>query len=255
MPPHRHTRLRAARAVAATLWGAALASHALADPLWVGRFADTAEPWREVRLNPDLQPNAFESQAWDGVAALVVRSQQSMSLWARPVEVDLARTPVLCWQWRIDAPLLKADMNQRSGDDYAARLYVSLAVPAAEQGVLLRAQLGLARALWGPEVPDAAVNYVWDNRHPVGTERPNAYTARATMVVQRSGGADAGRWVQERRDVGADVARLHGPSARPVQVAVTADTDNTGETARAGFANLHFVARDAPCAFPDAPAS
>jgi ribonuclease R len=39
-----------------------------------------------------------------------------------------------------------------------------------------------------------------------------------------------------------------GPAAEPVQVAITADTDNTGESARAGFADLHFVARSAPCA-------
>jgi hypothetical protein len=67
------------------------------------------------------------------------------------------------------------------------------------------------------------------------------------MVVQRTGGADAGRWVWERRDVRADALRLFGPSATPVQIAVTADTDNTGESARAGFADLHFVAATAPC--------
>jgi hypothetical protein len=32
-------------------------------------------------------------------------------------------------------------------------------------------------------------------------------------------------------------------------LAVTADTDNTGEQAHAGFADVHFVARAAPCGF------
>jgi hypothetical protein len=31
--------------------------------------------------------------------------------------------------------------------------------------------------------------------------------------------------------------------------AQASDTDNTGEEARAGFTDLDFVARDAPCAF------
>jgi len=161
--------------------------------------------------------------------------------------VDLQRTPVLCWRWRVDAPLKSADMSQRSGDDYAARLYVSLALPEAEKSFGLRTQLSIARSIWGPSVPDAAVNYVWDNRQPVGTERPNAYTDRTTMVVLRSGAAHAGGWVQERRNVGRDVARLYGASARPVQAALTADTDNTGETARAGFADLHWVPEQAAC--------
>lgn len=229
--------------------GAAAATGADADGVvWLGRF-DTPEPapWREVRLNERLAPNTFAVRRWDGVDALEVRSQASMSLYARPLAVDLSRTPVLCWRWRVDAPLARADLTRRDGDDQAARLYVSLALPDADKSLALRTQLRLARAVWGPQVPDAAVNYVWDNRQPVGTERPNAYTDRATMVVLRSGAADAGRWVQERRHLAADIERLHGASARAVQLAVTADTDDTRDAARAGFADLHLVAADAPC--------
>ncbi len=214
---------------------------------WVGRFDAGLAPWREVAIRPELKPNLFRLRDWDGVRALEVVSSAGMSLLARPLEVDLARTPVLCWRWRVDAPLNAADMTRRAGDDYAARLYVTLALPDADKSLALRAQLRMARAIWGDQVPDAAINYVWDNRHPVGTERPNAYTDRATMVVLRTGAADAGRWVDERRDLAADVARLVGPRAVPVQLAVTADTDNTGESARAGFADIRFVGPEASC--------
>jgi hypothetical protein len=217
------------------------------DAVWVGRFERDLPPWQEVRLNDRLRPNTFAVREWDGAAALEVRSSGSMSLLGRPLQIDLTRTPVLCWRWRIDAPLESADMTQRRGDDYAARLYVSLALPDADKSLALRAQLRLARSIWGHSVPDAALNYVWDNRQPVGTERPNAYTDRTTMIVLRTGAAEAGGWVQERRDVGRDVVRLHGPAARVVQLALTADTDNTGETARAGFADLHWVPAQAPC--------
>jgi hypothetical protein len=237
--------------VALSLAGGACAQPGAPDAavLRVGRFDQGLGAWREVRLKPEIRPNQFRLRSWDGIAALEVVSEASMSLMARAVDVDLQRLPVLCWRWRIDAPLKTADMTRRSGDDYAARLYVSLRMPDADKGLALRAQLALARAIWGPEVPDAALNYVWDNRAPVGAERPNAYTDRTRMIVQRSGAADAGRWVVERRDVGRDAARLFGTSAVPVQIAVAADTDNTGESAVAGFADLHFVAREAPCRF------
>lgn len=217
-----------------------------AEP-WVGRFENGLQPWREVRLKGNVPPNTFRLRQWDGVAAVEVSSSRSMSLLARPLSVNLARTPVLCWRWRIDALLATADMTQKSGDDYAARLYVSLALPDETKSLATRMQLRLARSIWGPDVPDAALNYVWDNRQPLGTERPNAYTDRTTMIVQRSGAADAGRWVQERRHIARDVARLHGAQATAVQMALTADTDNTGESARSGFADIHFVAEDAPC--------
>ena len=47
-----------------------------------------------------------------------------MSLLTRPVSVNLAATPILCWRWYIDDTIAKADMTKKSGDDYAARVYL-----------------------------------------------------------------------------------------------------------------------------------
>ena len=235
---------------------AALTTQAAAESMpgqaavWVGRFGGAVEEWRDVEIKPELAKNRFGYRRWDGVDALEVHSSASMSLKARPLTVDLDATPVLCWRWRIAAPIAGANLQQRQGDDYAARVYVSFKLPDAALSWGLRTQLRLGRAIWGPDLPDAAVNYVWDNRHPVGTEQANAYTDRAMMVVLRSGDAEARQWVVERRDVKSDVARLFAPGARPVQLAVTADSDNTGQTAHAGFADFHFVPAAAACQFP-----
>jgi hypothetical protein len=227
---------------------AAAASQTDSAPVqWVGRFESELQPWQELRLTSGLRPNTFRLLQWEGVKAVEVTSQASMSLLARPISVDLNLTPVLCWRWRIDASLSQADIRLREGDDYAARVYVSFRLPSALLGLGLRAQLALARAVWGQDLPDAAINYVWDNRQPVGTVRPNAYTDRAQMVVLRSGDAQAKRWVWERVDVRRDVVRLFGPGAQAVQLAITADTDNTQSSARAGFADFHFVAANSPC--------
>lgn len=217
---------------------------------WVGRFEPSLAPWRELKLKSVERANTFRFMAWDGVPAVEVNSQASMSLLARPLTVDLNATPMLCWRWRVAASLSQADMRQRDGDDYAARVYISLRLPPSSLGLGLRAQLALARAVWGQDLPDAAINYVWDNRQPIGTTRPNAYTDRAQMVVLRSGDADAGRWVSERVDVRRDALRLFGQGAEPVQLAITADTDNTGGSARSGFADFHFAAAQQPCEAP-----
>lgn len=223
-----------------------------APATWVGQFGTASHNWQEVRLSKNLTPNQFSHRLWDGVHAMEVHSKASMSLMARPLSVDLETTPVLCWRWRVDATLGTADMTQRQGDDYAARVYVSFKLPEASMGLGLRTKLALARTIWGTDLPDAAINYVWDNRNPIGTERPNVYTDRAIMVVLRSGDKQAGRWIQERRDVRDDVSRFFSHEAQPVQLAVTADTDNTGLSAHAGFADFHFVGADAECQFPPA---
>lgn len=219
---------------------------------WVGRFAPSSAqipaPWTLVKLNATLSPTQYKLTQWDGVTAIEAIAKQSMALMARPLTIDLTATPVLCWRWRIDAPLKMADMRTKQGDDYAARLYVTFRAPSGALSFGTRTKLALARSLFGDQVPDAALNYVWDNRYPVGTKQANAYTDRAQMVVLRSGAAAAGQWVNERRDIAADVRAAFGAGAwQAAQLAVASDTDNTGESARAGFADLHFVAVDAPC--------
>lgn len=215
---------------------------------FVRASAQIPAPWQVVQLDKKIAPTRYQLKSWDGVLAIEANAERSMALLARPVEIDLNRTPVLCWRWRVDAPLVKADMASKAGDDYAARVYVSFALPPEEMGFILRSQLKLARAIWGDAVPDAAINYVWDNRYPIGTLKPNAYTERTRMIVAESGDDKAGRWVVARHDVRQDfIAEFGLPQAHLIQLAVASDTDNTGETAHAGFADFHFVEKNASC--------
>jgi hypothetical protein len=223
---------------------------------YVGQFSigpDTVvpAPWRVIQLSERVPPTRYRVINWDGVAAVEAVADASMALLARPLEIDIRRTPVLCWRWRVSAPLVNADMATKRGDDYAARVYVAFKLPSDTMSFVTRTQLKLARTLYGESVPDAAINYVWDNRYPVGTRRANAYTSRAQMIVLRSGAQQAGSWVTERRDVLADTTQAFGTDRiEPGLLAIAADTDNTGESTRSGFADLHFVARDVACDFP-----
>ena len=207
----------------------------------------TADQWQEVRLGQDIPPNTFSFDVTHDKLVLRIESNASMSMMARAIDVDLARTPWLCWQWRVNRVLDRADMTERFGDDYAARLYVSMSIPETDQSLGLRLQLGLARSIWGDQVPDAAINYVWDNRQPVGTTLPNPYTDRVTMVVAQTSGEYVGQWVNQSRNLADDIQTLLTPSAKPVQIALAADTDNTGETVIAEFANIRFAAEQANC--------
>jgi len=229
-----------------------LTQSAAAETLWVGRFTDAdaaiPAPWKVEHLNPKFAATRYALRRWDGVVAIEAHASKSMALLGRPVVVDLKKTPILCWQWRIDAPVASADMTKKSGDDYAARVYLTFSVPPEQLGLGTRAKLALARSLYGNQVPDAALNYVWDNRHPVGTLQDNAYTDRARMLVLRSGGGKAGGWVQERRNVVKDFQRAFADLDGTLSgLAVASDTDNTGEEAHAGFADFRFVASEDAC--------
>lgn len=224
-----------------------------AGPAWVGKFSVSGAPpapWRVVLINPKSKPTDYRVTTISGVTAVEARADASMALLARSIEVDLATTPVLCWRWLVDAPVTRADMTKKSGDDYAARLYIAFDIPNRAMSAGTKFKLGIARKMFGAAVPDAALNYVWDNRNPVGTWRKSAYTDRAQLIVAETGVARAGRWQTERADIATDFARAFARiPGKPVLLAVASDTDNTRSTARAAFADIHFVAREQRCGF------
>lgn len=257
LPPNDGRMERAiSQRLLATMIGLAVPLAAPAEELWVGRFGEgettIPAPWKIEHLDQRVAPTQYGLRKWDGVVAIEARAKKSMALLGRPLAVDLKKTPILCWQWRIDAPLVAADMTRKSGDDYAARVYLTFEVPAGQLGFATRAKLRLARSIYGDQVPDAALNYVWDNRQPIGTLQENAYTERARMLVLRSGAAQAGHWVQERRHVVNDFQRAFGDIGGQLRgLAIASDTDNTGEEAHAGFADFRFVGNEEACPAPD----
>lgn len=235
--------------------GIALLAAAIAtasSPTWIGRFTTAGAPpapWAMVTLKGE-KPTSYRVTSVAGRTALEARVNDSMSLMSRPVSVDLADKPVLCWRWYVDAPVAKADMTRKSGDDYAARVYIAFDMPDNVLSGSTKLKLKLARSMFGRSVPDAAVVYVWDNKHPVGTARRSAYTDRSQLIVAESGSGRAGSWVTKRADVAADFGKAFGNRpGKPIQLAVASDGDNTGSKGRAAFADIHFVARGQPCAF------
>ncbi len=225
----------------------------------LGCAAEAVEAMRFSALRPGevlpgwLKPYAFEGRPRHTEYALVedsgrtvlrARAEASTSGLVRELRVDLRSHPLLAWRWKVARLLGRSDIAKKDGDDFPARLYVTFDLDIATLPLGERVKLRIARALWGEQVPLAALCYVWDTRAPQDTIAPNAYTDRVQMVVADSGPALLGRWVERVRDVGADYRRAFGADAPLVNgVVVSADTDNTGETAESWFGDIEFRSR------------
>jgi len=220
------------------------------EPVYAMRFSVLAAG---ARLPPEYRAYAFAGQdrrtQYDlvedaGRTVLRARAEASTAGIIRDLKVDPATHPVLAWRWKATRLPEKSDLRSKSGDDYAARLYVTFDLRLAALSFGERFGVTLARVIYGDDVPSAALCYVWASNAAVGTVVPNAYTGRVQMIVVESGAAQLGRWSDYERDVAADYRRAFGAEPPAVSgVVVSTDTDNTGERAEAYYGDIEFRAR------------
>ena len=200
--------------------------------------------WQILRPAPNAPDTVYSIVTDAGTRVLRAEANRSMSGLIHEVRVSPARAPILQWRWKVDGVVAGADIARKAGDDYAARVYVLFDYPAHKLPFATRAKLKLAETVYGQRIPTAALNYVWDNRAAVGSIHANAYTDRARMIVLRSGGDLAGRWLEERRDIAADFRAAFGEDPPDVvAVAIATDTDNTGERVVAWYGDIELRPR------------
>ncbi len=233
--------MRRALAVLCVSAGVALAADAPGIAPFSAARAGGAFPagWKVLRL-PRVEPPQLALVEDAGTTVLRSQAQAAAGTLGFALHADAHAT--LRWRWKVDHALAGADMDAKSGDDFAARVYVFFDVPRDELPIATRAKLALARLLHGEELPSTAICYVWDNRHRVGHSAWSPYTDRVRIVVLESGGARAGQWVEESRDLAADFrAAFPGTSLAPLSgIAAGNDTDQTGETVTAWLGDFRL---------------
>jgi hypothetical protein len=202
----------------------------------------------EVLTLPNMKPPEF--RLVDDAGATVLRSESRAAVGSimHKVRNDLSAEPILEWRWKIAGTVRNADLARKSGDDFAARVYVSFDYPFEALSLGTRTRMLIAKVIFGRELPSAVICYVWDNKHPVGHVATSAYTDRVRLVVLQSGDAKAGQWQTESRDLAADFRLVFGgewkgPVPPVTGIAVGNDTDQTGENATAWFGDFKFRGR------------
>ncbi|MDZ7734732.1 MAG: DUF3047 domain-containing protein [Gammaproteobacteria bacterium] len=158
----------------------------------------------------------------DGRQVVRAESDGTASGLYREQTIDLTRTPWLRWRWKVANVLEGVDETTKSGDDYPARVYVVFSG-------------GLA--FWRTRT----IVYVWSSNQSVGSEWRSAFTDKARIIAVQGGKGRVGEWVTESRNVREDYHRLFGDDAEKADaVAIMTDTDNSGQSAVAWYADIRF---------------
>ena len=199
-------------------------------------------PWR-ISLLPNVK-RATRYELVDDGGTVVLRAQAdaSMATVVHPLHVDAKSFPFIAWRWKVGNLLRKSDINTKSGDDFPARVYVLFDYDVSRLSPFERTKIYLARRRYGPDVPAAALCYVWDGKAPAGKSVWSAYTDRVRVIVVESGSGNLNQWRQEQRNLVADFRAAFGEDPPAISgVAVASDTDNTGESATALFGDIRLL--------------
>ena len=194
------------------------------------------EDWSAVPVDTKGVPPGWQKQDWgsprydftvveqDGRRAIHLESAGDGSTISKEIreKVRLAETPILEWTWKVVVLPKGADARNAATDDEAAQIYV----------------------VW-PRFPQAVrsriIGYIWDTTAPVGTIVKSQKTGTVTYVVVRSGSADVGKWLTERRNVREDYRRIFGEEPEdPGAVSFGIDSNEVKGTAESYMGPILF---------------
>ncbi len=193
-----------------------------AQGIVLGRFsAGDLAGWQPKSFKGETRYRLTKDQAGETVLEAVSNAAASGLVYER--KINLTKTPILIWRWRIERPVNPPDELTKAGDDFAARVY--FVTPGA--GML--------------SFPDSVV-YVWASRQPEGASWPNPYTQKARMVAVDSGERRAGEWRTHRRNMREDFRRYFGRDITEItHVAIMTDTDNSKLSARSWYGDIRVA--------------
>jgi DUF3047 family protein len=197
---------------------------ALASELAVGRFSSgNLSGWQDETFR-GKKKTSYQLVSENGRTVLKAHSRSAASGLLRKVELDPKIYPVISWSWKVAHTLKREDMAKKSGDDFAARVYVVF--PSA--------------LFWKTR----AITYAWAARLPKNSAVPSPYTGNAFILAVESGEEKAGAWVSEKRNIREDYKRFFGEEPPKIgAVAVMTDTDDTGDEVTAWYGDISLAGK------------
>jgi hypothetical protein len=195
------------------------------------------EDWKNQKLGAHGIPDGWlGGQTWglpqhdmtveenEGHRVLHLKSKIESSAVRRDIRgrVNLKETPILEWSWKAITLPKNGDCRKKATDDQAAQLYI----------------------VW-PRFPEAVrsqiIGYIWDSTAPAGSIVKSEKTSTVTYVVMRSGTAETGKWITERRNVVEDYQKIYGAQPdSPGYISVAIDSDDTVSSAESVFGAIRF---------------
>ncbi len=193
------------------------------EKVMVGDFSNNSlHNWKEKVFEGKTTYQLYNDNSHTVLNAV---SSNSASGLFKEIDIDLSKTPIIHWSWKVKNTLNSKNERIKSGDDFAARIYVVFSDDPY---------------FWQTKT----LNYVWANQARAGEHWPNPFTSNAHMLAIKTGNEPSGQWFTESRNVLEDIETTFGKHITDIQaIAIMTDTDQTGAATEAWFGDIWFSAK------------
>lgn len=185
--------------------------------------------WSEQRFS------MFGGNDWSqSRSGVTVASDGAVSMLWTALPDTLAEARSASWSWQVDSSVPRTALDRKGGDDRNLSLYFIFMPPdiaAENRGRPLRRLMNIEEA--------RVLMYVWGGEHPRDSILPSPYLGdRGRTVALRPAGTGSN---SEQIDLDRDYRRAFGGEATAlVGLALSADSDDTDTSIRAGLSNLRL---------------
>lgn len=198
--------------------------------------------WLPYIIRRDRELTQYQTTQLDGRTVLHAVAEDARSGLHCPVSIDPKATPLLRWQWRVDAPCLDATVGEDDAEDTPARLVVAFEGDMSKLSLRDQLFFDQVQLFTGNVLPYATLTYVWDGQLPVGHVVPYARTSRIQYQVVESGASRQGQWLSYERNVAQDYEAVFGepPPGRIIDVGLLTDSDDLKNRIEAWYGDISF---------------
>lgn len=178
-----------------------------------------------VQGKPGTLPAVFSIMTDSGKSSSFLHMEAdrgSASVITNAPGVDLSKTPILRWRWRVTTLPESADGRVKSKDDQAIGIYIGT----------------------GSTFSNKSVSYRWDTDTPKGSEGNASYglgTVKVKWYTLKNKEDAKDTWFTEERNVAEDFKQAWGFYPEEVYVSVSCNSQYTGSQAAADLDWIEFV--------------
>jgi len=190
--------------------------------------------WGNMYIGPKKARTDYQIINFDDNSSLQIKSSNAASgiLWNSKFKPH--ESPILEWRWKVDIIVENADGREKSGDDYAVRIFVLFANDSNEVSFWDEIKNTAFEVAFGYEPPHSGIIFVWASVEQDERFFPSPYGKDLMIWNIRQGKKEINKWVEEKINILECYQQAFKKMPPKIaSLAIMGDSDNTGENSLA----------------------